>query len=308
MKNLLLTISPHIHTPNTTRRIMLDVLIALCPAAIASVIIFGTDALLRILLSTVACVLFEYLWNKIMKKEQTISDLSAAVTGVLLAFNVPAGMPVWELLIGDFIAIVITKMLFGGLGCNFVNPALVGRVALSVSFPGEMTSYVTSVAKVDILSGATPLAKAAELSCDNFMTLFLGQHGGVLGETCALALLLGGVYLLVRKVIKPIIPLSFMGACLLFSWLFGADAPLLSLFAGGLMLGSIFMATDYVTSPITDAGRLVFGIGCGFLTACFRCFASAAEGVSFAILLMNLLVPYINELFRTKPFGGVKVK
>lgn len=308
MKNLLISISPHIHTKNDTSRVMLDVIIALIPALVAATVIFGTDALLRCLFSVAVCVLLEYLWNKLMKKEQTVKDLSAAVTGLLLAFNVPAGLPYWELFIGDAIAIIIVKMLFGGLGCNFLNPALVGRVSLMVSFPADMTNYVTSVAKTDLLTGATPLAVADKLGCGDFTTLLFGQHGGVLGETCALALLIGGVYLIIRKVIKPIIPLCFMGSCALFTFLFGGAAPLMSLFMGGMLLGSIFMATDYVTSPITDKGKVIFGLGCGFLAACIRCFASAAEGVSFAILLMNLLVPYINEGTRTKPLGGIEAK
>ena len=339
MKNLLISISPHIHTKNDTSRVMLDVLIALMPALVAATVIFGSDALLRCLFSVAACVLLEYLWNKLMKKEQTVKDLSAAVTGLLLAFNVPATLPYWELFIGDVIAIIIVKMLFGGLGCNFVNPALVGRVSLMVSFPADMTNYVTSVAKgtsaaaaeivtaatdavtgatgaaatvaqtgADLLTGATPLAIADKLGSSELMTLLLGQHGGVLGETCALALLIGGVYLVIRKVIKPLIPLCFMGSCALFTFLFGGAAPLMSLLMGGMLLGSIFMATDYVTSPITDKGKVIFGLGCGFLAACTRCFASAAEGVSFAILLMNLLVPYINEGTRTKPLGGIEAK
>lgn len=312
MKNLLISISPHIHTKNDTSRVMLDVLIALMPALVAATVIFGSDALLRCLFSVAACVLLEYLWNKLMKKEQTVKDLSAAVTGLLLAFNVPATLPYWELFIGDVIAIIIVKMLFGGLGCNFVNPALVGRVSLMVSFPADMTNYVTSVAKgasgTDLLTGATPLAVADKLGSSELMTLLLGQHGGVLGETCALALLIGGVYLVIRKVIKPLIPLCFMGSCALFTFLFGGAAPLMSLLMGGMLLGSIFMATDYVTSPITDKGKVIFGLGCGFLAACIRCFASAAEGVSFAILLMNLLVPYINEGTRTKPLGGIEAK
>lgn len=308
MKNLLISISPHIHTKNDTSRIMLDVLIALLPALVAAGIIFGRPALLRCLFSVAVCVLLEYLWNKLMKKQQTVHDLSAAVTGLLLAFNVPAALPYWELFIGDVIAIIIVKMLFGGLGCNFVNPALVGRVSLMVSFPADMTNYMSSVAKTDLLTGATPLAVADMLDCGDMMTLLLGQHGGVIGETCALALLIGGVYLVIRKVIKPIIPLCFMASCALFTFLFGGAAPLMSLLMGGMLLGSIFMATDYVTSPITDKGKVIFGLGCGFLAACIRCFASATEGVSFAILLMNLLVPYINEGTRTKPLGGIEVK
>lgn len=308
MKNLIISVSPHIHTRNGTQSIMRDVLIALLPALVASSIIFGEGALVRCLFSVVACVALEFCWNVLLKKEQSVSDLSAAVTGLLLAYNVPASLPLWELFIGDFIAIVIVKMLFGGLGCNFVNPALAGRVSLMVSFTSDMTAYTAASAAADLVSSATPLADAANLTGSDFVTLLLGRHGGVLGETCALALLIGGAYLVIRKVIKPIIPLCFMASCAFFTWIFGGSAPLLSLFTGGIMLGSIFMATDYVTSPITDKGRVVFGLGCGFLTACIRCFASSAEGISFAILLMNLLVPYINEGFRTKPFGEVKAK
>ena len=288
---------------------MLDVIIAMIPALIASCVIFGFRSLLLVAVSAANCVLLEWVWNKLMKKADTVSDLSAVVTGMLLAFNVPATMPIWQLIVGDFIAIIIVKMLFGGLGCNFVNPALVGRVAMMLSFTSSMTSYGTAAAKVDVLSSATPLAVIKELDFSHFMTLFLGQHGGVLGETCALALLLGGVYLCVRRVIKPTIPCIYMGTVLVFTFLFsgfnGTQA-VLSLFSGGLMLGAIFMATDYVTSPLTFKGQLIYAVGCGFLTTMIRLFANSAEGVSFAILLMNLLVPYINDGTKTKPLGGVK--
>ncbi len=307
---LIVSVSPHYHKKGaTTQRIMLDVLIALAPALIAGCVIFGMRSLLLTVVSAANCVLLESIWNRLMKKDDTVSDLSAVVTGVLIAFNVPAGMPVWQLLVGDFIAIIIVKMLFGGLGCNFVNPALVGRVAMMLSFTSSMTSYGTAVAKVDVLSSATPLAVMGKLNFSHFMTLFLGQHGGVLGETCALALLLGGVYLCVRRVIKPTIPCIYMGTVLVFTFLFsgfnGTQA-VLSLFSGGLMLGAIFMATDYVTSPLTFKGQLIYAVGCGFLTTMIRLFANSAEGVSFAILLMNLLVPYINDGTKTKPLGGVK--
>ena len=201
-------------------------------------------------------------------------------------------------------------MLFGGLGCNFVNPALVGRLAMMLSFTESMTDYLHTVTApgVDLLAGATPLA-ASGLDMSSFMTLFLGNHGGVLGETCALALLIGGVYLVVRGVIKVTIPVCFIAGTFVFTVLFnGFDVTgaFLSLFSGGLMLGAIFMATDYVTSPLTTKGRVIFALGCGFLTSAIRVFANSAEGVSFAVLLMNLLVPYINEGCRTKPVGGVK--
>lgn len=307
MNGLIVSVSPHFHSKNSTQRVMLDVIIALVPALIASCLIFGARSLLLTLISVANCMLLEFLWNKIMKKEQTVSDLSAVVTGILIAFNVPATMPIWEVLVGDFIAIVIVKMLFGGIGCNFVNPALVGRVAMMMSFTTDITNY-NYVQSVDVLSSATPLAVIGELDMSQFGTLFLGQHGGVLGETCALALLIGGVYLVIRGRIKPTIPLCFIGSTLLFTWLFGGANPVLSLFSGGLMLGAIFMATDYVTSPITAWGRVIFGVGCGLLTTCIRLFANSAEGVSFAILLMNLLVPYINGWTRTKPLGGVEAK
>ena len=308
MNNLIVSVSPHYHSKNSTTRIMLDVIIALIPALIASCLIFGMRSLMVVAISVAACVAFEYAWCKLMKTEVTTGDLSAVVTGILLAYNVPATMPVWQLLVGAFIAIVIVKMLFGGIGCNFVNPALVGRVAMTLSFTASMTNYNSHVAAVDVLSSATPLAVMDQLQMSDFMTLFLGQHGGVLGETSALALLLGGIYLCVRGVIKPTIPVTFIGSTLVFGWLFGGANPVLSVFSGGLMLGAIFMATDYVTSPMTCKGRVIFGIGCGFLAAAIRVFANSTEGVSFAILLMNLLVPYINGGTKTKPVGGAVAK
>ena len=293
---LIVSVSPHYHKQGaTTQRVMRDVLIALIPALIASVIIFGFRSLLLVAVSAANCVLLEFVWNKLFKKEQTIADLSAVVTGVLIAYNVPVTMPIWQLLIGDFIAVIIVKMLFGGLGCNFVNPALVGRLAMMLSFTESMTDYLHTVTApgVDLLAGATPLA-ASGLDMSSFMTLFLGNHG---------------VYLVVRGVIKVTIPVCFIAGTFVFTVLFnGFDVTgaFLSLFSGGLMLGAIFMATDYVTSPLTTKGRVIFALGCGFLTSAIRVFANSAEGVSFAVLLMNLLVPYINEGCRTKPVGGVK--
>ena len=307
-------VSPHIRSERTTQRVMLDVIIALCPALIASVVIYGFRALLLTCISVAACVLLEFVWEKAMKKPVTIADLSAVVTGMLLAFNVPVGMPVWEMLIGDIAAIILVKMLFGGLGCNFMNPALVGRIVIMFSFTTDMTTYaVPKVANaitsgVDAVSTATPLTMMTGLSWADFPKLLLGAHGGVLGEVCAAALILGGIYLIVRKVIKPIIPLCYLGSLLLFSWLFGGTQPVLSLFAGGVMLGAIFMATDYVTSPFTNKGKVIFGIGCGLITAAIRVFGNYAEGVTFAILLMNILVPYINDLTMTKPLGGAVEK
>ena len=308
MSRLTVSVSPHIRGRETTRRIMLDVIIAMIPALAAACVIFGMRSLLLTAASALFCVVLEHVWCLIRKIPTTVGDLSAVVTGMLLAFNVPVGMPLWQLFVGDAIAILVVKMLFGGIGCNFVNPALVGRVALMFSFPASMTDYATHVAKLDALTGATPLASAGELGWSDFMTLFLGQHGGVLGETCAAALLAGGVYLCIRRVIKPWLPLAYIGSAALFTLLFGGANPVHSIFSGGLLLGAVFMATDYVTSPITEWGRVIFGVGCGLITAAIRVFANATEGVSFAILLMNLVVPYINTLTRPKAFGEVKAQ
>lgn len=309
-EQLLVTVSPHYHKQGSeTRRVMLDVLLALVPAQVAAYVIFGPRTLLLTAFSAANCAFLEWVWDRLMKKPDTVGDLSALVTGVLIAFNVPVGMPLWQLMIGDFVAIIIVKMLFGGLGRNFVNPALVGRVVMMLSFTSSMTEYATGVAKLDALSSATPLPALGSLHYGDLMTLLLGRHGGMIGETCAVALIAGGVYLVVRKVIKPIIPCCFVGATLVFTFLFNGfnlESAVLSLFSGGLMLGAIFMATDYVTSPLTDKGKVIFAVGCGFLTTVIRLFASSAEGVSFAILLMNLLVPYINDGTRTKPLGGVE--
>lgn len=314
MNTMYVSVSPHLRSERNTQKIMLDVLIALVPALIASVILFGFRALLLVCVSAAACVLCEFIWEKCMKMEITVGDLSAVVTGVLLAYNVPVDMPLWQLIVGDIAAIIGVKMLFGGLGCNFMNPALVGRIVIMFSFTTPMTTYAVPkvagsiVSGVDAVTTATPLAMLDQLDWSNFTQLLLGMHGGVIGEVCVLALLLGGIYLVIRKVIKPIIPLCYMASLVLFSWLFGGTQPVLSLFTGGVMLGSIFMATDYVTSPITNKGKIVFGIGCGFITAAIRVFGNYAEGVTFAILLLNILVPYINDLTMNKPLGGAVEK
>ncbi len=308
MDKLLVGVSPHIRATCSTRTIMRDVVIALMPALIAAILLYGWRALLLTAVSAAACVLCEYLWEKLLHRPVTIGDLSAVVTGVLLALNVPVSMPIWQLVIGDMAAILLAKMLFGGLGCNFMNPALVGRIVLTFSFASNITDFSYPDKVADALSSATPLGVMDGLDWSYFPDLFLGVHGGVKGETCVLALLLGGIYLVARKVIKPTIPLCYMGSVALFSWLFGGAQPLLSIFAGGVMLGSIFMATDYVTSPFTNRGKAIFGIGCGLITAAIRVFGNYAEGVTFSILLMNLLVPYINDLTQTKPLGGAVEK
>ena len=306
MSKLTVSSSPHISHQDTTTSIMRDVLIALAPTLVAAVLLYGARALLLTMVCVAACCGFEWLWNRATKKPNTLTDLSAAVTGVILAFNCPASLPLWQAVVGCAFAIIVVKQLFGGLGCNFLNPALAARVMMSLSFTGTMTAYSFPA---DAVSSATPLNYIGDMAgWGDFTTLLLGKHGGVMGETCALTLLIGGVYLIVRRVIKPHIPLSYMAATLLFSWIFGSHNPLFSVFAGGLMLGAIFMATDYVTSPYSDWGKVVFGVGAGLITSAIRIFANSAEGVSFAILIMNLLVPYINDLTRRRPFGEVKAK
>ena len=304
MSKQTVSISPHIRSPRTTRSIMLDVIIAMLPVVMASALLFGGRAILLTAISSVFCVLLEGGWQILMKKPVTVDDLSAVVTGMLVAMNVPVNLPIWMLLVGDVAAIILVKQLFGGLGCNFVNPALVGRLVMMFSFPSAMTDYTGSKGLVDAATGATPMAIPGALGFDQFMTLFLGKHGGAIGETCALAILLGGIYLMVRKVIKPIIPLCYIGSCVLFTFLFGGENPLMQVFAGGLLCGAFFMATDYVTSPITDGGKVIFGIFIGFLTAVIRVYGSYPEGITFAILFGNVLVPYINDLTLTKPLGA----
>ncbi len=311
MNNLLtVTPSPHIKSGNSTTRIMLDVVLAMVPALIASVIIFGLRSLLLVAVCVVSCVVFEYLFRVVTKRANTISDLSAVVTGMLLAFNLPVTFPIWMAVLGCFVAIVIVKQLFGGIGQNFANPAITARIVLLVSFAGQMSNWLIpqkTAGGIELVSGATPLTLLAEGTAEgipSYMDLFLGLRGGCLGETCVLALLIGGVYLVIRKVINPIIPVAFMGTVFLFSWALGAD-PLMQLLTGGVVLGAVFMATDYSTSPVTNWGKLIFGIGCGLLTVVIRQFGSYPEGVSFAILLMNILTPHIDTLTKTKPFGGV---
>ena len=308
MEKLIVTSSPHVKSNTTTSTIMRDVIIALIPALIASNIIFGLRAGLVTAVCVASCVGFEYLSRRIMNKKNTISDLSAVVTGIILAFNLPSTMPLWMCVIGSFVAIVIVKQLFGGIGQNFANPAITARIVLLVSFGTQMTNWVAvkAQAPVDALlavTGATPMAQIAAGETPNLLNMFLGTTGGSLGETSALALLIGGIYLVVRKVISPIIPVAFIGTVFVFSAALGVN-PLAQILGGGLFLGAIFMATDYSTSPVTNMGKLIFGIGCGFITVVIRVFGSYPEGASFAILLMNILVPYIDKATKLKALGG----
>lgn len=310
MEQLVVVASPHIRSSKTTTKIMLDVIIALVPALIAAVILFGFQALLVVMVSVTSCVVFEYFSRRIMKRTRTLTDLSAVVTGILLAFNLPVTLPLWMVVIGAFVAIVIAKQLFGGLGQNFVNPAILGRIVLLVSFPAQMTTWAVPFyyqsSATDVVTSVTPLADITAISgSPTLMDMFLGVRGGCLGETCTLALLLGGIYLIFRRVISPIIPVTYIAVVYLFTAVLGMN-PNYQLMAGGLFIGAFFMATDYTTSPSTGWGKFIFAFGCGFITVVIRVFGSYPEGVSFAILLMNILVPWIDKMTQTRPFGKIK--
>lgn len=327
-KMLTVSASPHKRTVDTTRGIMLDVIIAMLPALILSVVLFGPRALVVTLVSVAFCVLFEFLSRKAMKRENTIGDLSAVVTGMLLAFNLPSTMPLWMVIIGDAVAIIVVKQFFGGIGQNFVNPALVGRIVLMASFPVAISDFPApfawKIGAVDAVTTATPLAQFAGIyGADNIKTainatdlptlanMFFGVRGGCLGETCAAALLVGFLYLLIRRVISPTIPLVYVGTVAAIMLIAGKGNLMFvgyQLLAGGLLLGAVFMATDYTTSPISFKGKIIYAVGCGVITSLIRIFGSLPEGVSFSIILMNILVPHIEHLTTPKPFGTVKAK
>ena len=292
---------PQVRAKRGTREIMLDVIIALLPALCVGVWQFGAQALIPLAVSVVSCVFFEWAYRKLLKKPDTIGDLSAVVTGVILAYNLPVSIPLWQAVFGCLVAIVAVKQLFGGIGKNFANPALVGRIVLFLSFSKTMTAWVFP----DAVSSATPLAQLAAGQKPELLTLLLGNHGGCIGETCALALLLGGAYLLIRGVITWQTPVCFVGTVFVLSLVLGQDA-LRQVLSGGLLLGAFFMATDYVTAPQTYWGRALFGIGAGLLTCLIRFYGSYAEGVSFAILFMNILTPYLSRWTQSKPLGGAK--
>lgn len=304
MKRLIVSPSPHDENYTKTSTIMLNVIIALLPALAAGCYIFGMRALLLTAVCVASCVVFEFLCRKLMKRDNTIGDLSAAVTGVILAMNLPVTLPLWMAVVGSFVAIVIVKQLFGGIGQNFANPAITARIVLMVSFPTAMTNWAVPFfykEGADVVTGATPLVSGDA----SYMDLFLGKVGGCLGETCALALLIGGLYLALRRIISLAAPVGFIGSLALLTFIAGGD-PLYAILSGGVFLGAFFMATDYATTPITTKGKLVFGLGCGIITFVIRHFGSYPEGVSFSILLMNVLTPYIEQLTRTKIFGAKK--
>ncbi len=317
--NLIVSVSPHVHGKRTTTKVMLDVVIALLPAAIAGIVIFGMNAAILCATCVASCVVFEFLFTKLCKRPTTVGDLSAVVTGLILAMNLPATLPVWQAVVGSFIAIVVTKCLFGGLGCNFANPAITARVVMLVAFTGTMAAAVPpKSAEVDLTAYATPLsvlpqgleseAVTAFMENTSLMDMFLGVRGGALGETCAAGLLLGGIYLVARKVITWHTPVVFIGAVFVLAFAITGDMTMALYYtlSGGTFIGAIFMATDYVTSPSTAKGKIIFALGCAVITTLIRFFGSYPEGVSFSILFMNILNPYIDKWTMKKPFGGVK--
>ena len=300
-----LSISPHIKSKITTAGIMLDVIISLLPATIAGCIIFGMRSLAVVAVCILASVASEYIFNFIVKKDQTIGDLSAVVTGLLLGLNLAANIPFWQAAVGSAFAIIIVKCIFGGLGCNIVNPAITARVFMLIAF-GAMAKVAFPVS-VDAVSSATPLELIKNDATPSLIDLFLGNKGGSIGETCTLALLIGGIYLIARRVITWHIPVTMIATVFIFSFIFEDFSFISALswtMSGGLFIGAIFMATDYVTSPSTTLGKIIFAFGAGFITVIIRFFGTYPEGVSFAILLMNIVNPYIETLTQRKLFGG----
>lgn len=315
--NLTLSSSPHAHSSNSTKVIMRDVCIALIPALIAAIVFFGWRVLTVTALSAAACVFFEWGYRKAMKKDCTVGDWSAVVTGVLIAFVCPANVPYWLILAGDFFAIVVVKQLFGGIGLNIVNPALAARAMMMFSWTSAMSSGAFHEVKLlDAVTSATPMEalKAGALPGSSFLELFLGKCGGCIGEISAAALLVGGIYLLIRKVITLRIPVAYLATVAVLTLIFPrngndfVDWMLAQMLSGGLLLGAIFMATDYTTSPITHLGQIIYGIGCGVLTVLFRYFGAMPEGVSFAILIMNCCVGFFDKIGIPARFGAIREK
>ena len=315
---LLASSNPHIRSNEDTRSLMLDVIIALLPALAMSVYVFGATALISAVVSVAGAVFFEWLYRKLLKKPQTIGDLSAALTGLLLSMVCPPTLPYWMLIVGDFFAIFVVKQLYGGMGKNFLNPALAGRAALVACYASAMTTWAAPRG-VDAVTAATPLAlmKAGEFEAltaqYSVSDMFVGFIGGSVGEVSAMMLLIGGVYLIIRKVISWHIPVAYIATVAVLTFLFpqGNDAMqwmLYNVFGGGLMLGAFFMATDYVTSPVTKKGQLIFGFGCGALTVFIRYFGSYPEGVCYSILVMNCVVWIIDKYTKPTRFGVDKSK
>lgn len=305
--------SPHITSASTTRKIMLDVIIALMFPLIGGICVFGVRALLVTIVSVAGAVASEYIWNIFSKKSNTVNDLSAVVTGMLLAFCCPVSIPFWMIITGDVFAVIIAKQCFGGIGKNFVNPALAARAFMLASFPAAMTSWsVTSGAAKgwDSVSSATPLASNGEYGLS---ALFFGKTPGCIGETSVLLILIGAAYLLIKKVIDIRTPVSYLASIALFTWIFGGETIfsgdlVRAVLSGGVMLGACFMATDYTTSPISKKGRIVFGVGCGVINGIIRVYGNYPEGVTYAIMVMNALVPFIDKFTLPKKFGTEAAK
>ena len=306
--NLHISSSPHIRSDISTSRIMLDVIISLLPAAIAGIIIFGLRALAVIAVAVLVSVISEFIFNKILKKDNTLCDCSAIVTGLILALNLPANIPLWQVAIGAIFAIIVVKCIFGGIGCNIVNPAATARVFMTIAFSASIAKTAFP-GNIDAISGATPLVEIAEGKAPDILDLFIGNVGGAIGEACTLAILIGGAYLLIRRVITWHIPVVYIAAVFVLSLILkGLDfsVALSLILSGGLFFGAFFMATDYVTSPPTKLGKVIFGLGLGLITILIRFYGEYPEGVSFAILLMNILNPYVCSWTPRKLFGGDK--
>jgi electron transport complex protein RnfD len=304
MSELVVSVSPHLKDKTSTTTIMRDVVIALLPTVVASVVIFGWRALLLECVSVLTCVLSEWVFEKVTKRPSTIGDLSAVVTGLLLAFSLGTAVEVWQIAFGAAVAIVVVKQLFGGIGQNFANPAVTARIVMMLAFAQSTTTWVFP----DAASTATPLALLSSGQLENLPSLqnmLLGLRGGCMGETCIVTLLIGGIYLLVRRVISWHTPVAFIGTVFVLTAVLGQQ-PVYQILSGGLVLGAFFMATDYATTPSTNWGRIIFGIGCGLITVLIRVWGNYPEGVSFSILLMNILTPYISKWTMRKPLGGVK--
>ena len=314
--NLVVSSAPHLVTNMDTTKIMLMVLIGLAPSFLVSIYVFGMRVIALTAVCIVASMFFEWAWNKLMHKTQTVGDLSAAVTGTLIAFNVPSGLPYWIAIVGCFVAVIVVKQLSGGMGKNIVNPAITARIVLFISFATEMTTWPLPRMAADATSTATPLGVLAEGGAElpSNMQMFLGFIGGSMGEVSAIALLIGGLFLIWKKIISPIIPCCFIGTVFLFALIYyGAtgegEALQMAVFhvlAGGVMLGAFFMATDYVTSPLLPMGKVIFGIGCGLITMIIRLWGQYPEGVSFSILIMNCLTPLIENFCQKRLYGGAK--
>ena len=310
MANFVVSGTPHVRSKESIQSIMRDVIIALVPATAAGIYYFGLRALILIVAAIISAVFFEWLYEKITKKPVTINDLSAVVTGPLLAMNLPASAPVWVAIVGSAFAIIFAKQLFGGLGQNFINPALAGRAFLLASYPTEMTTWVVpNGLAADAATYATPLAQLKNGALDaSLKQLVMGQVGGTIGETCAIALIIGGIYLLYKHVISWKIPVIYIATVFILFAVIGRHGmrmPLQEIFAGGVMLGGIFMATDYASSPVTPKGQVIFAVGAGLLTYLIRTFGGYPEGVSYSILIMNCCVPLIERFTEPTIFGAL---